>query len=329
MLKESDIRPDKLIAEQKRLYQLDIQDLLKRKNEFVSVGCPACGQARFHKEWKKYGLNFVRCENCRTVFTNPRPTPEILDFYYSHSRNYNYWNEFIFPASENIRRERIFKPRAQLINNLCEEFGINKGTIIDVGAGFGTFAEEIKLSGTFERVVAVEPNPNLAKTCRLKGIETIEENVEEVKFNEKVEVVTSFEVIEHLFYPKIFIENCYRILSKGGILVLTCPNVDGFDISILNEISDSVDTEHLNYFNLDSLAYLLKEIGFNILQKSTPGQLDAELVRKKVFNGEFDLINQNFLKSILFNKWEEVGENFQKFLTINSLSSNMLIVARK
>ena len=88
-----------------------------------------------------------------------------------------------------------------------------------------------------------------------KGIETIEKPVEKVKFSdEKVDVIASFEVIEHLFSPRDLIIKCASILSPGGILILTCPNVQGFDISVLQKLSNSVDFEHLNYFNPSSLS---------------------------------------------------------------------------
>ena len=51
------------------------------------------------------------------------------------------------------------------------------------------------------RVVAVEPTPDLAKTCRAKGLEVIESRIEDAKGLGVVDVIASFEVIEHLFDP--------------------------------------------------------------------------------------------------------------------------------
>ena len=46
---------------------------------------------------------------------SPRPDPELLDDYYRNSTNYEYWNTVVFPASEDARRERIFRPRAERV----------------------------------------------------------------------------------------------------------------------------------------------------------------------------------------------------------------------
>ena len=105
-----------------------------------------------------------------------------------------------------------------------------------------------------------------------------------------------------------------RLLKPGGIFIATCPNVQGFDIVVLGELSATVDVEHLNYFHPESLSLLVRSCGFDVLEVQTPGKLDAELVRKKVLAGEFDLGDQRFLKQILIDKWEHVGEAFQEFL---------------
>ena len=55
------------------------------------------------------------------------------------------------------------------------------GTLFDVGAGFGTFCEEVDRLGAFDRVVALEPEPHLAETCRGKGLEVIEAPVEQAE----------------------------------------------------------------------------------------------------------------------------------------------------
>lgn len=329
-MKEEEIRPDALVREVKKLFAEDIKRLLTKKKEFIEVSCPACESQNYQKTFEKFGFTFVICKDCETMFINPRPTFGTLSDYYATAKSYKYWNDYIFPASENSRRKKIFAPRAERVVDICKRHNIRTNILVDVGAGFGTFCEEIKKNGIFNRVIAVEPTPNLAETCRKKGLEVIQKPIEEVSFeNDTVNVITNFEVIEHLFSPKDFLLSCSSVLSKGGVLILTCPNVKGFDIAVLKESSDSVDPEHLNYFNLSSISQLLKNCGFEVIERLTPGQLDAELVRKKALNGEFNISNHPFLKQILIDEWDNVGGSFQRFLADNLLSSNMWIVAKK
>lgn len=329
-LTDAMIRPDHLKKGQMEAFLEDIAYLLTFKDQFVTVHCPACGSNDFHPAFDKYGLRFVECDACGTVFINPRPTPEILEKYYTNSKNYWYWNNFIFPASESVRREKIFLPRVERILGICQKYRINTGTLLEVGAGYGTFCEELKKTGMFRKIIAVEPTPGLAETCRKKGLDVIELPVEKVRMDkDSVDVVVSFEVIEHLFNPGEFIRSCGSILFPGGLIVLSCPNVKGFDMMVLREISESFDAEHLNYFTPESLSGLLTACGFEVLETSTPGKLDADMVRKKILNGEFDISGRPFLKRLLLTDWEKTGSAFQKFLADNGLSSHLWIVGRK
>lgn len=154
------------------------------------------------------------CPNCGTMYINPRPTSAMLEKYYATSENYKYWNKYIFPASQEARRKKIFRPRARRIADICIRNNIKNGVLLEVGAGFGTFCEEIQNLNIFRRVIAVEPTPDLAETCRRKGIEVIEKPIEKVSLgNDEVDVVASFEVIEHLFSPRDFLRSCADVLS--------------------------------------------------------------------------------------------------------------------
>lgn len=328
--KEDDIRPDDLMQGQGERFAADVRRLLTYQDEFIDVPCPACGSRISNKAFEKYELTYVVCSDCNTMYVNPRPTSEILDMYYATSENYAYWNKYIFPASEKKRRDKIFRPRADKLADICARNGIKNGVLVEVGAGFGIFCEEIQRLGIFQRVIAVEPTPDLAETCRTKGLEVIEKPIEQIHFEpNEINVIATFEVIEHLLSPMDFLLSCASTLEDKGLLVITCPNVKGFDIEVLQSLSDSVDVEHLNYFNPKSLSHLVKECGLEILEIFTPGKLDAELVRKKILSGEFDASSQPFLKQVLVDEWAKVGENFQEFLSDNLLSSHMWLVARK
>ena len=328
-MKEEDIRPINLMEENEKLHKQDVKKLLKSEKFFEEVSCPACNLKKYRKIFSKGGFSFVNCENCGTVFINPRPTREILNDFYANSQSIKHWNDKIYSASENIRRKQIFSPRAKKVIDLCKKYSTNTEILFDVGGGYGTFCEEVKKFNIFKRVISVEPSKDLANTCRSKGIEVIEKPIEDVGM-EKASVITNFELIEHLFSPKDFIIACYKALSKDGLLFLTTPNIKGFDLTILNKLSDNiVGPNHLNYFNCESLNRLLQSCGFKVEEVITPGKLDAEIVRNKILSGELDISNRPFLKYILIDQWEKIGLNFQKLLAYNAFSSHLWIVAKK
>jgi SAM-dependent methyltransferase len=328
-LTEDHIRPHRFDAGKEAALEADLAWLRERRSEFINVPCPACLRTRRAPAFEKFGFSFVSCLDCRTVYMAPRAPAHLLGEFYSRSVLYEFWNEFIFPASRGARKERLFRPRVQRIADLCARLGIATDLLIEVGAAHGMFCEEVKSAGIFNRVVAIEPGRALAETCRRVGIETFELPVERLMGVTAANVVASFETIEHLFSPRDFVTQCREILLEGGLLVMTCPNYEGFDIQTLGVMSESLDAEHINLFNPDSISRMLEECRFEVLELTTPGQLDAELVRTQILDGRFDISGREFLKLMLVDRWEEVGPAFQAFLRDNKLSSHMWVVARR
>ncbi len=328
-MKEDEIRADDLRDEPKRLYKIDQKRLLEKKNDFAKTGCPACQKESEDVFYERAGFTFVKCDYCDTVFVSPRPTKEMLHEHYTNSLAEKCWSESIYPASEEARIKYLMLPRVKSIIAFCKKYNIKPGVFMDVGAGNGAFCEQVKKTGFFEKVIAVEPNPNPASSCKEKGIEVIEDIIENIKCH-NVNVVTSIESIEHVFDPIEYITRIGSMIEKGGLLFLTTPNVKGFDILILKDKSDNTTApDHLNYFHPDSMTLMLQNNGFKVLEILTPGKLDVELVRKAVLSEDFSLDNNPFLKRIIIEEFEKYGDSFQGWISENGLSSHMWVVAKK
>lgn len=326
---EHQIRPAQFNEAKARTVAEDLQYLLDRRDQFVRSSCPACDAAGKPLFTKK-GIEYSQCPQCRTVFVDPRPSEQLLHEFYAQSKVYEFWNKYIFPASEDARRKKIFAPRVQRMMDICRQHAVKTDVLLEVGAGFGTFCEEARAVGGFKQILAVEPTPHLAETCRQRGLTVFETPVEKLDLaEESVDVIASFETVEHLYCPRNFLVACRRYLRPGGLIVLSVPNYYGFDILALRELSNSIDHEHLNYFNPRSLPLLLERCGYRVIDTQTPGELDADIVRNKVIDGVTDLPGQDFLRHILVDRWDDVGSAFQQFLRDHMLSSHMWVTARK
>lgn len=329
-LRYEDISPQALLAGQIAAMNEDIAFLASHRPEFVAVPCPACGATEHTKLYDKNGMPHVRCAACPTQYASPRPPPPVIRELYRSSKNYAYWAKHIFPATAASRKERIFRKRAELVANLAKEQGIAGGTVLEIGAGYGFFCECMQDLRVFDRVVAVEPTPDLARICREKGLEVLESFVEDIPTTSPVDVVVSFEVIEHLFEPIGFLRACAALLRPGGHLLLTCPNIEGFETRMLGQHSDTIDHEHLNLFSPDSLAGLVKRVGLEPVQVRTPGVLDADIVRQRLEDKTLPPVPVDpFVRDVVCHPEASVRDTFQAFLTQNRLSSNMLLLARK
>lgn len=327
--KEFDIRPEDLLKKMKPALEKDINFLKKRYHEFHESNCIACGSANYEFWAEKDGFSYTRCSHCETVFMNPRPDENLLNDFYKNSENYKFWNDYMFPQTEKARMNSIFKPRAKKIVELCSEYGLKGGTILEIGSAFGTFCEAIKEESYFEKIIAVEPTPNLAETCRQKGFETYEETIEELSLPENyADVIVNFEVIEHLGNPKEFVKKCVNFLKPDGLFICTCPSINGIGTFVLKEQAKVVDHEHLNYFTPDSLKGMVEDLGLVVLEMLTPGELDVDLL-VNAYNETPELFEGNDFISHIIRSDNETKAAFQEFLKKNNLSSHLWMISKK
>ena len=318
-MKVNEIRPGAAMAGQAAYEQLDIDWLSARSAGFVAVRCPACDGAVAEFLYFKRGMRQMRCPTCLTQYASPRPDAATLAEFYAQSKNYEYWAKYVFPASKEPRREKIFRPRAELTAELARRHGLG-GALVEIGSAFGLYLQEVQKLGTFGRLIGIEPTPDLAEVGRGLGFEIHHSSYEAVTFDSQVSMISAFEVIEHLFSPEHFLRWCRSALQPGGIVLLTCPNIHGFDTLVLGADSGSVDHEHINMFNTESLPLLMGRCGFDVVEVCTPGLLDVEIVRESGAD----------LGPVLSRCTDETrAAAFQRFLTENRLSSNMRVVARR
>jgi 2-polyprenyl-3-methyl-5-hydroxy-6-metoxy-1,4-benzoquinol methylase len=326
---ENDIRPVQLMADKQYAIEADVRFLLNNQDRFVVVSCPACGQSRPRSQKTKNGFSYVLCSACETVYMNPRASQELMNEFYVVSQNYEYWNKYIYPATELVRRQSIIRPRAVRSVQLCREYGTDTGKLLEIGAADGTFCEEVRDVGNFRDVVALEPTPDLADTCRKRGIATVQAPLESASLAQDVDVIVAWEVIEHIFDPFGFLQHCRNVLRPGGLMIVSCPNVKGLDTSVLGVEAQTFDHEHVNYYHPSSLSLVFDRAGFDVLETFTPGNLDVELLRKRLVSGDISEADEPFLYTALVRQGGDMSNSFQDFVRKHGWSSNQWCVARR
>lgn len=326
-MKEDDIRKRDVFNQYLKLVEKDVQKIFADQQQFITIDCPACGNKKFEFQFKKLVFNYVLCENCGTLFVNPRPLFKDLNEFYAKSESTTFWvQEFFKPVAE-ARREKIFRPRAEFIK---ERFSSASPQIVgDIGAGFGIFLEELAKLWPSVRLIAIEPSVEMAEICRKKGLEVIPSALEDVVgFDGKFDLLCSFELFEHLHDPGKFLEKVWNLLRPGGHFFLSTLNGAGFDLQILWEKSKSIfPPQHLNFFNPDSISLLLKSKGFGIKQVSTPGKLDWNIVEGMYL--EEGINPGRFWEQVAQKASPEAKEKLQAWISENNFSSHMQILCQK
>lgn len=326
-VKEEEIRPQKVFNEYLELAKKDIVTFFSNV-EAQEIQCPACGG--IGDVWvRKSNFTYKKCNVCFTIYVSPRPIRAAFDNYYTDSKSTKFWATTFYKITEDSRRKLLWKPKAQLVKNIIEKHCNNQSIeyVIDIGGGYGVFDEEI-LKITDIKPVIVEPSVHLAKICREKGLIVVEKFMEDILPNELPDAkkcFVSFELFEHLHDPSKFLENLFEIMNKNDLFIFTTLSGIGVDIQVLGEHSKSLSPpHHLNFLNPKSVSLLLKKLGFEVLEASTPGKLDLDIIKN---NKEF--ITDNFWKNIIEYLNTEELEMLQDDIASKGLSSHMMITCRK
>ena len=230
-----------------------------RKHKLMSElsNCPIC-KSENHKLIQGYeNFHLSKCLECTMVFAKKIPGSDELESHYDqYSRD-----DYLSPVT--IKR----------YHELLDTFEKYRktGKILDVGCGIGYFLEEAKNRGW--DVHGTEFTSDAVNICRDKGISMTEGvlNVGYYKL-EDFDVLTSFEVIEHIHNPLEEIHKFNQLLRKGGLLYVTTPNFNSFLRYLLKSKYNVISfPEHLLYFTKTTLSMALHESNFKILKMSASG----------------------------------------------------------
>lgn len=328
-MKESDIRPQALFNRYLELASRDARSFLNFRHEFVPVNCPACGEAKQLPGVEKLGYTYVLCGDCGTLYLSPRPSDQRLQSYYREAESVRFWSTHFYKETIEARREKMFRPRAELIAETLNRLGLKSPEVfVDVGAGYGIFLEEVARLNAFATVIGIEPNPEIAGICRKRGFTMIEKPVEMIGSGEiQADFAASFEVLEHVFDPLSFIRAVRRLLKPKGVVLFTTLTVTGFDIQVLWEHSKSIyPPHHINLISVKGMERLIERAGLALLELSTPGQLDVDIVMN-MWKEQPALQLPRFVIELLRNDGYDLRQEFQAFLSRNRLSSHVRILA--
>lgn len=324
-MKEEEIRPQKIFDEYLRLAKQDTETYFGGVEKVIGT-CPACetvGEPAF----VKFGFTYETCPKCLSLFVNPRPVVEAFSRYYTESPSSQFWATTFYKETAEARREKLWKPKARLIRETLERYAATNHTLVDIGGGFGLFAEEIRnICG--QAPVVIEPGPHLAAVCREKSLPVIQKFLEEVVTADLPvgpKAFVSFELFEHLHDPATFLRQLNGLMTTGDLFIFTTLSGSGVDIQALWEDSKSVTPpHHLNFLNPRSVTLLLTRLGFENLAVTTPGKLDIDIL----INNRA-AIKDRFWQTFVATATDAEKAAWQEMIATTGWSSHMMVVCRK
>ncbi len=222
--------------------------------------CPVCksGAIRLNRQLGQYAL--YQCAECQLVFA-----PNSFGVEVDYSSIYE-TPEYIQEQVDSIGKQQNLGAFAEIITYrpFFREVSVHKGkTLLDVGCGVGRFCQGAHANGwdvcgIDVSKTAIETGKRFAKFPM--QVSTLQEMVDGGR---RFDVVTAFEVLEHLDDPVAFIRQCAEVVMPGGELFFTVPNWDCKEAQEATR-SDLIPPVHVLFFTLPSLRRAISEAGLTI-----------------------------------------------------------------
>ena len=161
-----------------------------------------------------------------------------------------------------------------------------KKNILDIGSGTGVSCILLEKKGY--NVTGVDPDPKNAQliNSKLKKGKCINSYFEDLKIENKVDVIWLTHVIEHLEQPDILLEKCKEWIVPDGIICIAVP-----DCGNPNMLNHSLNNPyHVYHFSKNSLKRLFGKSGYDVIQCDSLSNLKRtnrrfhKVMRKAGFN---------------------------------------------
>jgi len=223
--------------------------------------------------------NIYKCKDCGLMFLNPQPSQDKLQKHYPSSYSvlsdskeiadmrkifslietlYNYfdikdksfeWGKvLLFPFKPFLRTTKV----------------IENGNFLDVGCGNGYYLFIMKYLGM--NPYGVEPGDFDKQFAEDYNLKIIQGDLFEANFRDNFfDVITLNHVLEHVHNPAETMKELYRILNKGGCLIIGVPITDSFAFKLFGKYWAQTDTpRHLFLFSTDNLKKYAENAGFEV-----------------------------------------------------------------
>lgn len=195
----------------------------------------------------------VRCVACGFVYQNPQPDPESVLLAYENVVDVKY-------AEERQGRVHTFRRALEEL-----ETHARPGRLLDVGSHLGIFVEVARERGWAAE--GVELSRWAVEIARERGLPVTQGTIKDLAADdESFDVVTLWDVIEHLSDPLGEIQNLHRLLHPGGILAISTMDVDAPIARILGRRWPWYMLMHLTYFSRETLCRMVQMAGYDVVE---------------------------------------------------------------
>lgn len=303
--------------------------------------CKICGTASekdFNLKYKLENCEIVQCRRCGFVFV---PS--------AWRRNLSYTAYKTEATAQEVRKgNNALKLERHKLRLRCIKKFKAKGRLLDVGSGWGHFLLAARNMGYDVLGVELDSAP-YQYSVRDLGLPVLQKDFFEFSVEEKFDVITMWDVLEHIDDPGGFLRQCARLQNPGSVLVLQVPQIDSCVARCMGKNWKMLGLDHVNYFSPKTLRKLLENNGYEVLKVRSSLELKLLLMYTiypaiEKFKAYFKRQNlspvDNTARQAFFNKitqrpsWQIkflifLHNGIYNFLSFLKIGEEMMVVARR
>jgi SAM-dependent methyltransferase len=211
---------------------------------------------RFHGRRERYLL--VRCSGCSLVWLSNAPRAEEMHHHYTDS-----YHRLISASGEtsphrwqgHTRKLMQFKQR---------------GSLLDLGCSSGAFLEFLKSESW--QLYGIEMSADCARRAEARaGARVFVGDILDAPFpQESFDVITCFDVLEHLYEPLKVMTKVREWLKPGGVFYVQVPNIDSAEARVFGSYWHGLELpRHLFHYSPASLKFLAESAGLREVSYET------------------------------------------------------------
>ena len=229
------------------------------------IKCQLCNNNSFQKT--KYFVStqeIIKCKKCgflRLKYFKQEYDKDLYQYYedYSKSVQTKEWKQ---------RAKLNLINLSKFLKDYSYKYNSNKKNIslLDFGCGLGLTLDTARKLGW--EVKGVEMNQFCINFCEKKN-HKLYTDLSEIDINTKFDIITLFDVLEHLPNPTDLLKHLKTKLSKDGFLIITCPNWNSLERIFFQNNWKAIDPQHYHYFTIKTMINILQKADLKIIEIKT------------------------------------------------------------
>ncbi|MCZ6602815.1 MAG: class I SAM-dependent methyltransferase [Planctomycetota bacterium] len=196
----------------------------------------------------------VTCRGCGMIYESPRYPDEVIFAGYASSEESGH-------DSQHPMRVRSFRRALEKLDRHLPPSG---SKVLDIGCAGGGYLEAAAAFGY--DAVGLEPSRFLVEQGRQRGLQIEAGSIESHPFSAgSFDLVSFWDVIEHVPDPKAAIVEAARLLRPDGVLLINYPDIGTWQARIAGRRFWWILSVHLHHFSRRTLAEACRRSGVEMI----------------------------------------------------------------